>query len=199
MGAFRVDGASRRERVDAARNRERVLRAAAALFAERGAVNVSMEDVARAAGVGKATLYRRYPDRAMLAVALLDQHERELEDQLVRGGPPLGPGAPPAERLAAFYAAMVDLLDRHLDLALAAETGDTRYRTGAYGAWRAHVLVLLREAGVDDAGGALADILLAPLSSECYRHVRQDMEPSQVAATLAALAHRVLGEGSGRG
>lgn len=191
----------RRERADAARNRQRVLRAAAALFAERGAVNVSMEDVARAAGVGKATLYRRYADRAMLAAALLDEHERALQDQLVRGAAPLGPGAPPAERLAAFYAAMVERLDRHLDLALAAETGDTRYRTGAYGAWRGHVLVLLKEAGLDDAGGALADILLAPLSSECYRHLRRsmDMEPGEVAAALAALAHRVLGGSSGGG
>lgn len=69
-----------------------------------------MEDLARAAGVGKGTLYRRFPDRASIAVALLDEHERTLQERLLRGPPPLGPGAPPAERLAAFYAAMVDLL-----------------------------------------------------------------------------------------
>jgi AcrR family transcriptional regulator len=52
-----------------------------------------MEDIARAAGVGKGTLYRRYPDRASIAVALLDTHERALQEQLLRGPPPLGPGA----------------------------------------------------------------------------------------------------------
>ena len=122
----------RPERADAARNRTRVLRAAERLFAERGATNVSMEDVARAAGVGKGTLYRRYPDRAALAVAVLDEHERRLEQLVLSGPPPSGPGAPPAQRLAAFYAAVLELLERHLDLALAAETGAARFRTSAY-------------------------------------------------------------------
>ena len=121
------------ERADAARNRARVLAAAERLFAERGATSVSMEDVARAAGVGKGTLYRRHPDRAALAVALLDEHERRLQQRLLDGLPPLRPGRAAGERLAAFYDAMVDVLDRHLDLALAAETGSARFRTGAYG------------------------------------------------------------------
>src|SRR5690348_10128663 len=98
------------ERADAARNRARVLDAAARLFAEKGAGDTTMDDIARAAGVGRATLYRRYPDRASIALALLDEHERALQERLIRGEPPLGPGAPPAERLAAFYRAMVDLL-----------------------------------------------------------------------------------------
>src|SRR5918995_7523710 len=123
------------ERADAARNRARVLAAADGLFASRGADHVTMEDIARAAGVGRATLYRRYPDRASIAVALLDEHERDLQERLLRGPPPLGPGAPPAERLAAFYRALVELLEHHGHLALAAETGERRYRTGAYRAW----------------------------------------------------------------
>ena len=45
-----------------------------------------MEDIARAAGVGKGTLYRRYRDRAALAVALLDEHERRLQ-RAVAGRP----------------------------------------------------------------------------------------------------------------
>ena len=43
-----------------------------------------MEKIARAAGVGKGTLYRRYPDRAAITVALLDEHERALQEQLYR-------------------------------------------------------------------------------------------------------------------
>jgi AcrR family transcriptional regulator len=183
----------RRERVDAARNRARVLAAAERLFAERGATSVSMEDVARAAGVGKGTLYRRYPDRAAIAVALLDEHERCLQQSLLDGPPPLGPGAPPGERLAAFYDAMVDLLDRHLDLALAAETGSARFRTGAYGFWWAHVRVLLREAEVADPGDVLAEALLAPLAGELYQHLRKrGVNPGQIRAGLDTLARRAL-------
>lgn len=41
-----------------------------------------MEQIAATAGVGKGTLYRRYPDVASIATALLDEHERALQDRL---------------------------------------------------------------------------------------------------------------------
>ena len=182
----------RPERADAARNRARVLAAAERLFAEHGATAVSMEDVARAAGVGKGTLYRRYPDRAALALALLDEHEHRLHQQLIDGPPPLGPGAAPAERLAAFYAAMVELLDRHFELALAAEAA--RYRTGAYEHWRAHVHTLLLDAGRADPDGVLAELLLAPLAVDLYqRLVTRGTARASLLDALAELARRILG------
>jgi len=192
-------GRARTERADAARNRQRILAAAEELFARRGARNVTMEEIARAAGVGKGTLYRRYPDRASIAVALLDQHERAVQEQLIGGPPPLGPGAPPSERLAAFYAAMVDLLERHVHLALGAETGERRFTTGAYGFWRAHVRALLLAASAPadpaDSGrlDAMVDALLAPLAPELYQHQRQrGRSPTEIAEALAELAARVL-------
>ena len=189
-----VDPPPRPERADAARNRARVLAAAERLFAARGARAVSMEDIAREAGVGKGTLYRRYPDRAALAVALLDEHERRLQERLLGGPPPLGPGAPPAQRLAAFYAAMVELLARHLDLALAAETGAARYRTGAYGFWRAHVHALVGEAGVDDPDDVLAELLLAPLAVDLHQHLTaRGAGLDTLTAALTRLAERMLG------
>jgi AcrR family transcriptional regulator len=188
-----ADPAPRPERADAARNRARILAAAERLFAERKATEVSMEDVARAAGVGKGTLYRRYPDRAALAVALLDEHERRLQRALLSGPPPLGPGASPAERLSAFYGAMLDLLDQHLDLALAAETGAARFRTGAYRFWLAHVRVLLRAADVADPADVLAELLLAPLSGELYRRLRdRGASRPDIRAAFESLARRVL-------
>lgn len=60
----------------AARNRAKVLAAAERLFAERRPV--TMEEIAKAVGAGRGTLYRRYPDVASIAVALLDEHERGL-------------------------------------------------------------------------------------------------------------------------
>jgi AcrR family transcriptional regulator len=181
----------RRERADAARNRARVLVAAEELFTERGAEHVTMDDIARAAGVGKGTVYRRFPDRSAIAEALLDEHERALQDKLLRGPPPLGPGAPPAERLAAFYAAMVELLERHVHLALAVETGARRFATGAYGFWRAHVGALLAEANTDDRE-ELTDMLLAPLAPELYDFQRRRISPEQITSGLRRLAYAVL-------
>lgn len=60
---------ARRERKDAQRNLERVLNAAQALFAERGA-EVTMEEVARRAGVGVGTIYRRFPSKEQLFAAV---------------------------------------------------------------------------------------------------------------------------------
>ncbi len=148
-----------------------MLAAAEQLFATTDPASVTMGDIARAAGIGRATLYRRFPDPASVAEALLDEHERRLQQQLINGQPPLGPGAPPAQRLAAFYSAMVDLLDQHLHLALGAEGGSARFATGAYGFWRLHVRGLLVEAGVPDAD-TLIDSLLAPLAPEVYQYQR---------------------------
>jgi AcrR family transcriptional regulator len=187
-----ADATPARERADAARNRARVLAAAQRLFAERGGREVTMEQVAAAAGVGKGTLYRRYPGVAAIAQALLDEHERVLQEQLLRGPPPLGPGAPPAERLAAFYRAMIALLDRHGHLALAGETGERRLRTGAYAAWALHVDGLLREAGLGDRR-ALVDALLAPLAPDVFAHQRDSgLSARRIADDLAMLASSAL-------
>lgn len=58
-------------RADAARNRERVLRAAEEVFAARG-LEATLDDVARHAGLGTGTVYRRFPDREALVEALFE-------------------------------------------------------------------------------------------------------------------------------
>ncbi|HEX7306641.1 helix-turn-helix domain-containing protein [Lentzea sp.] len=181
-----------RERADAARNRARVLAAAEELFATKDARQVTMDEIARAAGVGRATLYRRYPDTTSVAAALLDEHERRLQHRLLEGPPPLGPGAAPADRLAAFYAAMTTLLERHLHLVLGAETGDARFATGAYGFWRVHVRALLTEAAVPEPDG-LVEVLLAPLAPEVYQEQRRrGRSRNQIAEALTWLSGRLL-------
>ena len=173
-------------RADAARNRTRVLDAAGRLFAESGGRDVTMEAIAGAAGVGKGTLYRRYPDVASIAAALLDEHERALQERLLRGPPPLGPGAPPAERLAAFYRAMVRLLERHGHLAIAGETGGRRYETGAYAAWALQVGTLLDKAGLGSTR-ATVDALLAPLAPDVFDHPRASGVTARVCGISATL------------
>jgi AcrR family transcriptional regulator len=62
------------KRADARRNYERLLAAAAAAFAEHGADDVSLEEIARRAGVGIGTLYRHFPARqALLEAVYKDQ------------------------------------------------------------------------------------------------------------------------------
>jgi hypothetical protein len=87
---------------------------------------------------------------------------------------------------------MVDLLERHGHLALAAETGPRRYQTGAYRAWALHVRTLLAQAGLGHHH-ALADALLAPLAPEVFAHQRAGgLTPAQIGADLAVLARRTL-------
>jgi AcrR family transcriptional regulator len=175
------------ERADARRNRARVLEAARELLAAdpRG---TTMEDIARAAGVGKGTLYRRYRDKSALAAALLDEHERRLQDRLLYDPPPLGPGAPAHERLAAFYAAFVSLLEEAGHLSQAIETTEQRLRTGAHQAWRLHVTSLL-----GPGSEVLAEQLLAPLAPDLYAFQRSELgyTPARITAALAELARSV--------
>jgi AcrR family transcriptional regulator len=161
------------ERADAARNRERILCAARRLFEERGAGCVSMDEIAEAAGVGKGTLFRRFGSRASLAAAVLSERERDLQEAIIRGEPPLGPGAPACERLIAFGEALLDMLDTHSELLLAAETGPARFEHPAYRVHRLHVVLLLAEADPDCDSEMLAETLLAALGAELFIYLRR--------------------------
>jgi AcrR family transcriptional regulator len=69
--------AERPLRRDAERNRQRILAAAADAFAE-GGLGVTMDEIARRAGVGVGTVYRRFPDKELLIDALFEQRIDEL-------------------------------------------------------------------------------------------------------------------------
>lgn len=68
-------------RSDAKRNRAQIVDAAGRMFAERG-IDVPLEEVARAAGVGVGTLYRRFADRNALLVAVVQKSVETLQAQL---------------------------------------------------------------------------------------------------------------------
>jgi AcrR family transcriptional regulator len=163
-----------RPRADAARNRARILAAAEQLFAERGAQGTTMDAIAAAAGVGKGTLFRRFGDRASLVFALLDQTERTFQDAILRGPPPLGPGAPPGRRLLAFGEAMLDRLERDGELLLEIDGGQAGgwQRLQPYGALWLHVRTLLEEAQPGCDSEYLADAVLAALSPGTFHHQR---------------------------
>lgn len=177
------------ERVDAARNRRRILVAARLLVDTRGADAVTMGEVADAAGVGKGTLFRRFGDKAGLARALLDDCEWTLLTAVREGSPPLGPGAPPAERLVAFFDAYLGVLGANLDLMRVAETAHpgARYEAAAYRRWHGHVCALLREAGAPVDPTALAHLLLAAVAADLHRALRAEIGPAELRAAALHL------------
>lgn len=194
--------AAHRERADAARNRIRILASAEALFAEHGVGAVSMDQIAAAAGVGKGTLFRRFGDKAGLAVALLDARERNLQQAVLSGPPPLGPGAEPAARLGAFLEAYQDFLDAHLDVVAMSETASpgARYRIGAYRFWHRHLAVLLHAARPDLDADYLAHALLSLLAAETHAAVRDHTSVDRARSGIRALGGLILtGRAAGLG
>ncbi|SFI71270.1 DNA-binding transcriptional regulator, AcrR family [Amycolatopsis regifaucium] len=180
-----------KERADAARNRAAILDAAASLFAEHGVDAVSMDQVAAAAGVGKGTLFRRFGDKAGLAASLLDARERVLQEGVLQGPPPLGPGAPPSERLAAFADAYLDYLFKHLPLVRMSETAapGARYRIGAYRFWHRHVAILLD--GTPDPEHA-AHALLAPMAAEHVTALLPELGEERIRAGITRLWRKAM-------
>ncbi|MFC5833214.1 TetR/AcrR family transcriptional regulator [Nonomuraea insulae] len=183
------------ERADAARNREKVLAAAARLFAEKGVDAVSMDAVATEAGVGKGTLFRRFGDKSGLAVALLDDRERDLQQRILSGPPPLGPGAPAGERLTAFVTAYLDYLFAHLDLVRMSETASpgARYRIGAYWFWHRHTAILLAEARPGRDTDVLAHTLLAAMGAEAGALLTSEYGQDRATGAVVALAAALSG------
>jgi AcrR family transcriptional regulator len=156
-----TSGEQPRLRADAARNRTRLLEVAARLAGERGAANLTMEAVATAAQVGKGTVFRRFGDRTGLLLALLDHHERELQAAFLTGPPPLGPDAPPGERLRAFGAAVIRHEYAHRDLYLAARADvSCRHTSPATLLRLGHLCMLLRRAEADGDVELIAHTLL---------------------------------------
>jgi AcrR family transcriptional regulator len=162
------------ERADALRNRERILTAAARLFARNGARGTSMDAIAAEAGVGKGTLFRRFRDRAALMLALLDQADRAFQEAILRGPPPLGPGASPRERLIAFGQGMLAHLECHGELLLEIEACHPAewQRSQPYAFLWLHARALLDEARLGGDSEYLADALLATLTPSTFHHQR---------------------------
>jgi AcrR family transcriptional regulator len=196
---YRADMASlgwEPQRTAASRNREAILRAAAGLFEEHGVDRVDVRQIAAAAGVGMGTIYRRFGDKASVIAALLDDQERGLQDAVLRGPPPLGPGASATERLEAFLRVLAEHTERNLDLLFASEASAPagRYRLGSYGAWRQHAAILIADADPSADAGWLADLVLAPLAPALYRHHRRDrgLSADQIVANTVAAAQRLI-------
>jgi AcrR family transcriptional regulator len=183
------------ERGDAARNRALLLDAARRLVAERGPDAVTMDDIATAAGVGKGTLFRRFGSRAGLMMVLLDEDEKASQRAFLFGPGPLGPDAPPLERLLAFGRERLRFVNTHRAL-LSDAARDPHMRYGAPAmVLHTHVRILLEAAKTTGDLDAQADALLALLDADYVHH--QLVDRKQTIETLGdkweSLARKLCG------
>jgi AcrR family transcriptional regulator len=188
-------------RRDATRNRERALSAAQALFAVRGA-DVTMEEIAAEAGIGKGTLYRGYPSRAALAQAILDERARELQADLLSGFGVRDRG--PLAVLEEFVLRLRRFTEQNLDLfCISREAGPFR-EAPAY-LWTRHAVAGLIRAAAH-AGECrpvdldlVPDALLALVGPDLIRHQRDAMGVDAGAAEgfLLAVLRAAVGAGAG--
>ena len=192
----------RGERSDAARNRRVILDTARTLFGERGVTCVTMEEVARSSGVGKGTLYRRFPNKGYLCQALLDEPTRHLQQETLEILREFDTSA--VEKLDAFFDALVAFTAGNLDLLygghepLCGADRLERFSHPAYDWRRSTVLGLLRaavrEGDVDDGLDLeyLASALLAPLDVDLfyYQHRIQGVSVQRISRGVRALVPR---------
>ena len=106
MATKATESKDRKPRADAQRNRERILEVAKQEFTRSGA-NASLEEIAKKAGVGPGTLYRHFPTREELLVAV---YRSEME-KLAAAERTLADTLPPVEALRAWLLLFVDAVE----------------------------------------------------------------------------------------
>ena len=193
-----------RERADAARNRRAILAATERLLETHHPRDISMEQVAITAGVGKGTVFHRFGSRTGLMVALMVERARALEDAVATGPPPLGQGAPDRDRLLAFLAAVVEVVGRNKNLlAELASPAAAVQRAGecaaneagnrpVYGFWHAHLSALIASERPDADADLTAHLLLGSLHSEPVLSRLAAQGHDRVTTALQALAVAAL-------
>jgi AcrR family transcriptional regulator len=192
-----------RLRADAVRNRAAILRATEELLTRHHPQQISMEQVAAAAGVGKGTVFHRFGSRHGLLRELMQERAQDLQRAITTGPPPLGPDAPPRTRLLAFLTAMVELVTRNKGLLAAlgpaapittAPQQQQREEHPVYQSWHAHLsqLVHQQQPGVD--ANMLAHVLLATLHSEPTLNALERGEGRRLDRTLRDLVLGVIPE-----
>ncbi len=168
-------------REDARANRARILEAAQRLFQERGVAQVTMAEVAQAAGVGKGTLYRHFEHKGALCRALLDAHFRGHQDRvLARLRAMAQEGTPVLERLRFFLQESVTFIHEHVALLCEVQRayGISPAEDAPMMQWLRLTLAGLLRTGTrtgeidPDLDVALtADLLRAPLTAVYIRHL----------------------------
>lgn len=194
----------RKPRKDAARNRAAILAAADTLFARLGSPeDVTMADIAAAAGVGKGTLFRAFDDRPGLLRALYEARLEPLREAVEAGPPPLGPATPPRQRALALLDAVLcfKLDNRRLALALEESGSSSPYQAEHYERWHGLLRAVLDQVpGLTDSDFT-AHALLAATRADLVEHLagQERIPRDRMRAQFANFVTRVLASGALQG
>src|SRR4051794_17767150 len=190
------------ERADAVRNRQAILRATEDLLTRLPPEQISMEQVAAAAGVGKGTVFHRFGSRAGLMRALMQERAMVLQEAVVDGPPPLGPGAPAGDRLPAFVDGVIEGVSRNKGLLAALDHAEAVVSAKIpdeappplHALWHRHIADLLHEARPGLDADLTAHLILASLHSDAIqRLLATDAGADRIAAGLRTLITALLG------
>lgn len=192
------------ERSDAVANRERILAATRRLFAEHGPAAVSMSDIVTAAGVGRGTLYRHFPNKGELCLAVMDKEIGEFQNEVLdRLRQMTAVSAPAMTQLDDFLDRLVTFTETYAPLLEEAQRQGLHYfakKEGTPQYWQqATVLGLLQTAVAqgeippDLDLDYLADAILAPLNPQLFHYQRavQGFPPERISAGLRAFVARL--------
>ncbi|SDJ02438.1 TetR/AcrR family transcriptional regulator [Nonomuraea jiangxiensis] len=181
------------ERADAARNRAAVLAAAEALFQREDLDHVSLARIAQAAGVGKATIMRRFGDLLGLVDALIAPRVTALQSRVRSGKPPLGPGGDAVARLHAYLDALLDFVleNRTLIRALEHYGPHAYYANPASRFWIDELADRIHAARPTVDAGYLAHAVFTALRADVIDYLRwhQHMDTERIRAGVHALAN----------
>jgi AcrR family transcriptional regulator len=195
---------ARRERADAVRNRHAILAATEELLATNRPGDISIEQVASHAGVGKGTVFRRFTSRTGLMHALMEERARTLEEAVLAGGPPLGEGAPARVRLLAFLDAVIELRARNRSLmtefaasaagepASKSHTPDGRGAHPVYRFWHGHICALIAAERADADADLLAHLILGAMFSEPSLNQLTAEGPERLTSVLHTMVGAIL-------
>ncbi|MET8752444.1 TetR/AcrR family transcriptional regulator [Streptomyces sp. NPDC004667] len=187
--------AQRTERADAVRNREAVLAAADALFAASSSPqNVSMDDIAAAAGVGKGTLFRRFGDRAGLIGAVIASRLEPLRQAVQEAQDTAAPS--PRQRVLDLLDASLRFKIENRNLMTAAEEAGlgSPYQAEHYGWWHEILRSALEQVPGVRAPDFTAHALLAAIRADLVVYLVDDrkMTAEDLRSALAAHVGDVL-------
>ena len=182
LGKQATDVSPRIERADASANRARILVASKKLFEQYGVANVTTDDIARAAKVGKGTLFRRFASKSDLCLALLEDELLAFQKHSMRQIKRLAKaGKTNLEQLGWLMETIVRFNETHLDLLFEANTPRVHKASTEPPLQKQFLLVyeLLEQAKAANEISAahqlpvLADLLLAPIHPPMLRFHRQ--------------------------
>jgi AcrR family transcriptional regulator len=168
------------ERADAIRNRNAVLTAADALYRRDDPGRVTLARIAEAAGVGKATVLRRFGSVEGVVEAVLVPRVTALRDAVRAGDPPLGPGGPAATALHAFLDALFDFVldNRTLIRALEDSRPDAYYANPASRFWIDELDRRIHAADPAADAAYLAHVVFTAMRADVIDYLCADREMS---------------------